>query len=361
MQYAVGISNDLLRTSFPSYRHFSQEIPSTFIANVTYSLQEPSAEYALFSILKYGKTAHPMWQNRLRSIPLPNPQDESGFAYLASLMFGRFLTIQISSDYHQDFNWYKKSAQAFLFNISLNYNLVWLPFTFERDLRIPRRTTNSHEGQLTPYHSYRSDLINYYYHGLESNSSLLRYIAFYQVAETFFYDISKQEVNQVVRDIITHPSFLATRDEDVDKVINELRKKLRQQSQNGVWNESEALLLTLKKYVTNLDDLQDTIKREDPLAIDYYKSNLVSFADKTRKIDFSEPDKNKLYTDIRDRTYAVRNAIIHSKEGEKKRFIPYNDNNNLEKEVPLIKAIAQLIIISNGKIIKYKTENKSDN
>ena len=60
------------------------------------------------------------------------------------------------------------------------------------------------------------------------------------------------------------------------------------------------------------------------------------------------------YTVVRNRIYSVRNAIVHSKEGEKLRYEPFKHDKELAKEVPLIRAVAEEIIINSAKPMEIK-------
>lgn len=52
------------------------------------------------------------------------------------------------------------------------------------------------------------------------------------------------------------------------------------------------------------------------------------------------------------RIYFTRNSLVHSKSGKnQERYKPYKDESELKKEIPLVKAIAELIIINSSKII----------
>ena len=127
---------------------------------------------------------------------------------------------------------------------------------------------------------------------------------------------------------------------------------MRDQRDDGVWNEKNGLLLCLKQYVPDLSVLKDSIDRIDRYAIDYYQTTAVAFADDGKIIDFSE-ETEKVYSAIRNRIYATRNAIVHSKEGEKLKYEPFKHDKQLAKELPLIRAVAEEIIINSAEPINY--------
>ncbi|MCE7744006.1 MAG: hypothetical protein GPJ52_02605 [Candidatus Heimdallarchaeota archaeon] len=44
------------------------------------------------------------------------------------------------------------------------------------------------------------------------------------------------------------------------------------------------------------------------------------------------------------RIYAIRNSIVHSKDTSEARFKPFTDEEELTKEIPLIRLIAEEVI-----------------
>ena len=108
----------------------------------------------------------------------------------------------------------------------------------------------------------------------------------------------------------------------------------------------------MKRYVPDLSVLKASIDRIDNTAIDYYQTTSVSFADDGKTANFDE-EAEKVYSAIRDRIYATRNAIVHSKHGERLRYEPFKHDKQLAKEIPLIRAIAEEIIINSAERINY--------
>ena len=263
----------------------------------------------------------------------------------------RLYTVKIVSPQEHSISEFKRIFDAYMFNIAYNFNisLSICDFTCER---ISRRSRNWHDGQLFPYKKYKHDLTKYYQQAISSNLPFMQYLAFYHVAEFFFEKISEDESFQVIRDFITRPSFSPYSQEDIRSFYNTIRKKMRNQRDDGVWNEKNGLLLCLKQYVPDLSVLKDSIDRIDRCAIDYYQTTAVAFADDGKIIDFSE-EAEKVYSAIRNRIYATRNAIVHSKEGEKLKYEPFKHDKQLAKELPLIRAVAEEIIINSADPINY--------
>ena len=112
--------------------------------------------------------------------------------------------------------------------------------------------------------------------------------------------------------------------------------------------------LCLEKYVPSIERLKDKIETLDQTAVSYYKENPVAFAEFNGKqsadslrIDFNNNDRD-VYQAVCNRVYLVRNAIAHSKEGEYLRYEPFRHDKELKKEMPLIRAIAEEIIINSS-------------
>lgn len=130
---------------------------------------------------------------------------------------------------------------------------------------------------------------------------------------------------------------------------------MREQREDGVWNEKIGLILCLKRYVPDLDSLKMSIETIESTAIEYYKTTTVEFADDGKTIDF-DGDIDSIYAAVRDRVYSVRNAIVHSKEGDRLRYEPFKHDKQLAKEIPLIRGIAEEIIVNSAKPIEYDFE-----
>lgn len=81
----------------------------------------------------------------------------------------------------------------------------------------------------------------------------------------------------------------------------------------------------------------------------YYQNNKVAFC-KAPIIPWN--DSEGVYSQMAKRIYYTRNSLIHSKSGNnRERYKPYKDEKELQKEMPLVRAIAEMIIINSSKIV----------
>ena len=184
-----------------------------------------------------------------------------------------------------------------------------------------------------------------------SKDPMIKFIGFYHVMEYFFEQVYKEDLRKTLREILILPDFSATDNEDLNKVIKAFSDKSLESTPG---NEIESLNLTLKKYI-NINNIVASIKLNNQELIEYYKTSIVPFS-KGPKIDF-EKQREKVISSIASRIYATRNSIVHGKSNELKRkerplYRPFKDEEILEKEIPLMQAIAEEIIIKTGEEIK---------
>ncbi len=269
-------------------------------------------------------------------------------------------TVKITSQAsctHTEFN---RLLNSYLFNIAYNNNIFLINMDF-CESRQPRRTRIQRNGQLFPYKAYKNDLIKYYNQASTAGMPLTKYLAYYHVAEFFFQTIAESDAFDTIESIITHPSFSPRNKESIKNFYNKIKQIMRNQKEDGVWEEKNGLLLCLKKYVPDLQRLKNNIDSIDINAVNYYQNNSIPFASEETdninndkvKINFNDTE-DAIYATIRNRVYLVRNAIAHSKEGAKLRYEPFKHDKDLQKEIPLIRAISEEIIINSAKDIDLK-------
>jgi hypothetical protein len=49
--------------------------------------------------------------------------------------------------------------------------------------------------------------------------------------------------------------------------------------------------------------------------------------------------------------YKVRNALVHAKEGELPKYAPFAHDDELTREIPLMRFIAEQIVIEHGMVL----------
>lgn len=170
------------------------------------------------------------------------------------------------------------------------------------------------------------------------------------IIEYFFERVFNEELITRVKNKITLPDFSYKRESDIKQLIEEIKKSLKVRRDDTTFSEEEALRLTIVRYVDLVVLIQELNEYDNSL-IAYYKTNTVSFS-KGNIIDLENSDIPSVYKSISKRIYKTRNSIVHSKESDRSRYIPFEHDKRLVKEVPLLRFIAELIIMNTSNIIE---------
>lgn len=99
--------------------------------------------------------------------------------------------------------------------------------------------------------------------------------------------------------------------------------------------------------------LRTRIEEIERGAQEFYEREKCPFTQKKTTVDWSSDDD--ALKAIVKRVYETRNALIHSKDRDDTnsyRYRPYKDEKKLRKELPLIQALAEQVIIGSGKVLK---------
>ena len=169
---------------------------------------------------------------------------------------------------------------------------------------------------------------------------------FYQILESFFTRISEDSLVNYVKNEFTNPK-LSFRD---DNQLLELCIAISNKQQESK-TEQQQLIEVLKHFIKDFSEIKKDLT-EDQIA--YYKSNQPEFINMDkRKITFdlnSSNIKNNIKP-IAERIYNVRNALVHNKSNRDNNYDPTRDYTNLMKEVPLIRAIAEKVMIDSSSVL----------
>lgn len=347
-RYEVAVKPQDRNRGLP-FRFYERELYNVSERNYEMSISKASLYY-IFALLCYiGKQSDDELDMDFfylnRSIRMNEIHNFNDFVESVHILTAKIVT-PVEHSQHE----LTKMMQSYLFNVAYNKDIVFTVTNFKGDVR--RRRSARREGQLFPYKSYNNELITYYYQGVSTDIPFTQYLAFYHVAEYFFQTIAEQDAFQEIENYITRPSFSPYRKEDIRAFYNRIKKKMKEQKEDGLWDERTGLLLCLKKHVNDLENLKNTINAIDSTAIDYYKTEKVPFVSEGGLINFGDSEE-AVYATIRNRVYSVRNAIVHSKEGEKLRYEPFKHDKDLLKEIPLIRAIAEEIIVNSAKKLDF--------
>jgi hypothetical protein len=324
---------------------------------ITYELSKPTNEFLLFilEILREPEYLRDLFRPFPSRVLRERISEEKleFFDFLSRIMIPRLYTLKIKSQAPRSNEDFSKLATGFLFNLSYNLDIAIIEVRFLDELtryRFGKIRRARPEEIEPPRRFYNSDLVYHYQMAISTDSIPLQFLSFYHIIEHFFYDVYHEELLEAIRAKITSPDFSYKRKRDIDNLVKLISQKIKYKDEDVLYNEQEALYFTLMKYV-KLEDLVNRLRTYDESLINYYKDNKVLFSQGS-SIDFSISNAEKVFKQIADRIYKTRNSIVHSKEGGKPKYMPFRDDRKLLLEIPLLRFIAEEIIITTAEVIR---------
>lgn len=330
---------------------------------IEYLLAQASDEYLLFFIeYLYNEN---LFNDFLRRYYYPsrharnNMEDvEDVFDFMRTI-FRRLYTLKIKTENDMSINKFLKLSNSTIFHIAYNLEIPVVEIkNFDEFLNMERihriRRNNSSEMEA-PKRDYKKDLVYHYQMAISSDSAFLQYISFYHIIEHFLEKIYNEELISLLQNELSHPEFSLKRENDVRKIIKIINKKLRIRKEELVINEEEAVKLTIDKYV-KIENLIDNLNEYNDELIDYYKDKKVIFSGGHR-VNLLNPDRQQIISNLAKRIYYTRNSIVHSKDivhskgDNKPKYVPFKHDKHLIKEIPLIRFVAEDIILNTSEIL----------
>ncbi|MDT8975712.1 hypothetical protein RQP50_05590 [Paenibacillus sp. chi10] len=326
--------------------------------NINYLIGKASDEYILF-LLQVLHT-NDLLREFTRRTFYPSHMLQERFERSGSTNVFDFLriglrnlyTLKITTRDSKSYAEFERYNNSFLFHLAYNFDAsiveIKLLEDFLNSQRLERIRRNTDEVD-PPRRRYIPELVYHYQMAVASESPYLQFISYYHVIEHFFEKIYNEELVKVVQDTVSSPSFSLKRENDIKKVIRVINNKLRARHEEYSINEREALELTLIKYIDS-NSLKEKLKEYDDSLLDFYHDNEVVFSGGAT-INFDSPQEKEILKKISSRIYSTRNSIVHSKENDKLKYTPFKHDRYLIKEIPLVRFIAEEIILSNSKLL----------
>ncbi len=356
--YEVAIDFD-----YPLVRREHYPVVSDDTTNgIKYILGFPTMEYCAFLLISIVDISN---RQNSRRIPLPvrlmrasdsirrfgNDEQELSLQNLLPRMIGE-LSLKIETTDGKSLGAFRKYKTSFIFQFMYRSALALIEFPNIEEMfhltRTAREKIDFEQLDTPPLREYMSDVVDYYKLALSSNDAYIKYISFYHIMEYFYDEVFKKKMINDLRDKITNPGFLYKNDDKIYEMALFVKNRLRMNDESGQGNELESLKYVLNEYIA-IDELKNRISSIDSSAVLYYQSTKVAFCN-APPIPWT--DLQGVYTQIARRVYFTRNSLVHSKSGKnQERYKPYKDESELQKEIPLVKAISELIIINSSKII----------
>jgi hypothetical protein len=324
-----------------------------------YELSQVSNEYLLFILRNFRKMgmlkeSEPLTPFRFRRLAEDKEHTYDLITALGYIFAPYLFTVKIKSQISRNVDEFVKLANAFMYNISYNLDIAIVEVKYLDDLvrsaRIRRMRRARTEEIEPPRRKYILDLMYHYQMALSTDSPTLRFISFYHIMEHFFEDVYTEELLSTVKNKLTSPDFSYTRKKDLKELISTITKKLQGKADEFIYNEQEALYLTLKKYVS-LESLKSKFLEYDEVLLKYYESDEVPFS-KGDTVSWNASNADNIFKKLAARIYKTRNSIVHSKETEKPTYVPFLHDRSLLREIPLMRFIAEEIIVNSSEVVQ---------
>lgn len=332
--------------------------------NIEYQIGLCSVEYCVFLLITLIEKSKQQNKRRVilptkfrRGYPyqIDNENDEKELDWKEILIrIMREFSIKIITPNYSSLEKNRKRKEAYVFEFIYKTEQVVGEYADIEDilptLEMGRRMVDSVPNTIEtiPRREYISDVVDYYRLAFSSADSYIKYISFYHIMEYFYDEVYKRKIVADLINKITHPDFSYKDEEKVYEIATFVKNRMHMNDESGQGDELESLKYVLKEYV-DIEQLKNKLNSIDQDSIMFYQSNKVAFC-KAPTIPWN--DSEGVYNQIARRIYYTRNSLIHSKSGKnRERYKPYKDEKELQKEIPLVRVIAEMIIINSSKIV----------
>ena len=291
----------------------------------------------------------PMVERRL----LDREEPPSVFEYLRMAIL-RITTLRVRCDGRTPPARMSSLANAFLFQMAFNTDIALVPQrqldALSRSGRISRMRRGRPSEIDPPRRTYNEDLIHHYLMAISTDNPVVEYLSHYHVLEHFYEAVFQDDLISSIQNQITEPAFSYRRKKDIYALIKTIRKSLKIQNDTITFSEEQALRLTLASFVDVAAIISD-LDNYDSDIVDYYRDTKVTFANAS-EVDLRSGDPDAIFKSLSKRIYATRNALVHSKDGDKAKYTPFVDDHELAKELPLLRFVAERTILHNSTLIE---------
>lgn len=332
--------------------------------NIEYQIGLCSVEYCVFLLITLIEKSKQQNKRRVilptkfrRGYPyqIDNENDEKELDWKDILIRNmREFSIKIITPNYSSLEKNRKRKEAYVFEFIYKTEQVVGEYADIEDilptLEMGRRMADSVPNTIEtiPRREYISDVVDYYRLAFSSADPYIKYISFYHIMEYFYDEVYKRKIVADLINKITHPDFSYKDEEKVYEIATFVKNRMHMNDESGQGDELEFLKYVLKEYV-DIEQLKNKLNSIDQDSIMFYQSNKVAFC-KAPTIPWN--DSEGVYNQIARRIYYTRNSLIHSKSGKnRERYKPYKDEKELQKEIPLVRVIAEMIIINSSKIV----------
>lgn len=272
-------------------------------------------------------------------------------------LYRSYLTLKINSSKERTLKEYETLSSSLFFNVAYNSSLVIKAKQVNNSnglddvFKINRKNINSIN---TLQRVYIPELLEQYSTATSSRDPFIQFLCYYHIMEHFYEKVYNEDLVDKLKLEITSPDFSVKNDKSIARLVDIVKRKMKQNKEEFSINELEALELTLKKYI-RLDELKYELNLLDDQSINYYNTTKVKFSGGS-KLNLNDSSDDSNYKNIAKRIYNTRNALVHYKSSdtssnELKVYSPFLHKTELMKEIPLMRIISERIIIATSNII----------
>jgi hypothetical protein len=349
--YEILISRTTNFFSNPNYLEKLKSIED-FHNNLSYSISDISSElYLLFMqtfIEKNQDIAYFLRPFPREIIELMANHQNIELMDLLSKNF-RFFSLKIQSTEKKTQDFFHSLVISHLFDITYRTNIIFVPFHSMEVIFKSYRSFSDHREKFfePPRKIYDPTVVSYYQMARTTENPSLKFLSFYQILEFFFNVDYYDSMMNNIKEKLAHPSFSYTNDKSIQELISLINNQFRTNKSPKTKTEQERLITLLLKNFEDFSSLTDQLNILDTTLIDHYLKNQVTFCN-GKTIDFNNSDRQQICEKLASRIYNIRNAIVHSKEDNDNRFIPFRHDKELFREMPLIQLLSEEVIIKNS-------------
>lgn len=184
------------------------------------------------------------------------------------------------------------------------------------------------------------DVARFYQRGMAVEDPVNQFLSFYQVLEYFFLSVSDEELYRKLTSLVNDPLF-SSKPKHLDKVIQATINHKRES------DETEMLRLVLGKYVDESELIEFVGAYESHLGDKWFTKKRRIFGEENEV----RTTAGHIVGNVAKRVKLIRNALVHSSDryNRQENFIPTRAAEaEIRKEVPLVKYLAEKVIISSS-------------
>lgn len=274
------------------------------------------------------------------------------FDLLREAYFHRAFSIKVESENRINRGRANTIINSALFEICYSFGVPLIqqsPSVYtDRPRAIRRRRDN--DASISVRRIYADDLVHHYIMAASTDNPASKYLSYYHILEHFFSEVPMDNLVDSIQAKITKPGFSYTNKQHIRSIISHIESKANLNQGRVSFNELDSLKLLLRRDV-DLVELHSTIKERDQSYITYAQKNSVAFSEGS-KVKLTSFENDAVFAHLANRIYSTRNAIVHSKEDSTRKYRPFYDDHHLNREMVLIKSVAELILIKNGTAIE---------